>query len=174
VIENNIRIDRENQMEIRVIEAAQTRAIRALVLRPDQTPEMTAFVGDQASDTLHLGAFEHNQLVGIVTIIHRSPEDIYDRHYNKLWLLRGMATLPQVRGQGYGAALVRSGCAYVAREQGTYLWCDARESAIGFYMKLGFAIRGNRFKIPFTGPHYRMWREITATDTAYSPGTWRA
>jgi ribosomal protein S18 acetylase RimI-like enzyme len=80
-----------------------------------------------------------------------------------------MGTLSEVRGQGYGAALVRSGCAYVALERGTYLWCDARESAVGFYEKLGFVIRGNHFDLPVTGPHYRMWREISVSDAAYIP-----
>ena len=81
-----------------------------------------------------------------------------------VWLLRGMATLPQVRGEGYGTALIQTACAYVASEQGIYLWCEARENVLGFYEKLGFAVLGNRFYVPPTGPHYRMWRAITPAD----------
>jgi GNAT superfamily N-acetyltransferase len=169
LIEKNIGVGTENRIDIRIIGTSQARELRALVLRPDQTPEMTAIVGDNDVDTLHLGAFKEDQLLGIATILHRAPHEFAGDQADKLWLLRGMATLPDVRGQGYGAALVRAGCGYVAGEQGIYLWCEARETALGFYEKMGFAIRGNRFDLPFTGPHYRMWRKVTATDEVNSP-----
>ena len=166
--EKLIEVETQDRIAIHTITALQTRELRALILRPDQTPDKMAFLGDETSDTVHLGAFKQKQLVGIVSIMHQAPKDFTGPQSDKLWLLRGMATVPEIRGQGYGAALVRSGCVYVAREQGIYLWCEARESAIGFYEKLGFAIRGNRFDLPNTGAHYRMWREITADDVDYS------
>jgi len=162
------RVDASQQVNVRMISILQIRKLRALILRPDQTPEMTAFLGDYAPETLHLGAFKEKRLVGILTIMHQAPKEFNGDHPDKLWLLRGMATLPEVRGQGYGAALVRSGSAYVAMERGLYLWCEARESALGFYEKLGFAIRGERFELPYTGSHFRMWHEITGADAAYS------
>ena len=166
----NFRIDTtEERIEIRIINVLQARKLRSLILRPDQAPEMTSYLGDYAPDTLHFGAFKQKHLVGIATILHRAPTDAPGFYSDNIWQLRGMGTLPEVRGQGYGSALVRSGCAYVAREQGIYLWCEARESAAGFYKKLGFAIRGNRFNLPNTGSHFRMWHEITAADAAYVP-----
>ena len=166
---HNIIIDTDERIEIRIINVLQARKLRSLVLRPDQSPEMTAYVGYYAPDTLHFGALRNKHLVGIVTVMHQAPTDSPGFYSENFWLLRGMATLPEVRRQGYGAALVRAACAYVAREQGMYLWCDARESAVGFYQKLGFVIRGNRFNLASTGPHYRMWHQITANDAAYTP-----
>jgi ribosomal protein S18 acetylase RimI-like enzyme len=166
---NNIIIDTEERIEIRIINVLQARKLRSLVLRPDQAPEMTAYVGDYAPDTLHFGAFKQKHLVGIVTVMHQAPTDSSGFYSENIWLLRGMATLPEVRRQGYGATLVRSGCAYVASEQGISLWCDARENAVGFYHRLGFVIRGNRFNLSTTGPHYRMWHQINAADAGYVP-----
>jgi ribosomal protein S18 acetylase RimI-like enzyme len=162
-------IDTTGRIDIRAISVLQARELRALVLRPNQPPETTVFVGDDDTDALHLGAFHQQELAGIVTILHQAPKDFTGDDIDRLWVLRGMATLPLVRGQGYGVALVLSGCAYVARQQGTFLWCDARESALGFYQKLGFVIRGNRFDVPISGPHFRMWREIIHADAADSP-----
>src|SRR5579859_7785561 len=148
---------REKQATIRRISAAQTHELRALVLRPGQPPDATVFLGDYVTDTLHLGAFERDKLVGIATIIHQAPENYMELNPEKVWLLRGMATLFAVRGRGYGAALMHAACAYVARLHGRLLWCDARVGAIGFYEKMGFVIQGNRFNIPgsglHTGPH---------------------
>ncbi len=160
--------DAKDRIKIRMISVLQIRKLRAVILRPDQTPEMTAYLGDYAPDTLHLGAFQERRLVGIVSIIHQAPSEFSGNHMDLIWLLRGMATIPEVRGQGYGSALVRAGCAYIALERGMSLWCDARESASGFYQKLGFKIKGNRFDLPATGMHYRMWRDITAADARYS------
>jgi ribosomal protein S18 acetylase RimI-like enzyme len=163
--ESNISVHTEACIEIRVISVSLARELRALILRPDLSPRMAVYMGDDALDTLHLGAFnEQQKLVGIATILHQAPKEFAGSHIDSLWLLRGMATLPQVRGQGYGAALIQTACTYVASEQGIYLWCEARESALGFYEKLGFAVLGNRFYVPHTGPHYRMWRTITPAD----------
>src|SRR5262249_36409475 len=64
------------------------------------------FPGDDDRDALHLGAFEQKQLVGEMTILHKAPVDFADDVSKRIWLLRGMATLPCIRGLGYGAALV--------------------------------------------------------------------
>lgn len=157
-------------LDIQIIRVEQSRQLRAAVLRPGQPPHTLVFTGDDAADTLHLGAFSQNQLVGIVSIMHLAPQDYDGQDADKLWLLRGMATLPEARGQGQGLALVRTGCAYVASQQGTYLWCDARQSAAGFYTKLGFVIHGGLFDMPISGPHYRMWRAITPADASHSSG----
>ncbi len=167
--EPNISLAIETRIEVRVIRVSLARQLRAAVLRPDQTPAMAVYLGDDALDSLHLGAFHQQRLVGIASVLHQAPKEFAGSHIDSLWLLRGMATLPTVRGHGYGAALVQTACAYVASERGLYLWCEARENVRGFYEKLGFAALGNRFDVPPTGLHYRMWRSITPADAAYPP-----
>ncbi|MEO8613138.1 MAG: GNAT family N-acetyltransferase [Chloroflexota bacterium] len=165
----NINIESETQIDVRVISVSLARELRASILRPDLSPAMNVYLGDDALDTLHLGAFKQERLVGIASLLHQAPKEFAGSHIDSLWLLRGMATLPQVRGQGYGTALIQTACAYVACEHGLYLWCEARENALGFYEKLGFDVLGNRFNLPPTGLHYRMWRPITPADAAFPP-----
>jgi ribosomal protein S18 acetylase RimI-like enzyme len=146
--------------EIRAITAEEARTIRGPILRPHLPPDRTIFTGDDWPDTFHAGAFQGDRLVGIVTIIHQPPPGSEDP---ALWRLRGMATLPEARGKGCGAKLVRICLRYVAEQGGTMLWCDARESAIGFYLKLGFEVRSGKYQTE-SGMHYQMWRALTPSD----------
>jgi GNAT superfamily N-acetyltransferase len=71
-----------------------------------------------------------------------------------------MATLPEVRGAGFGKALLDA-CVAAARENGAaILWCNARTSAADFYAKNGWRIVGAEFDIPTVGPHFRMSRAL--------------
>jgi GNAT superfamily N-acetyltransferase len=71
-----------------------------------------------------------------------------------------MATLPEVRGAGFGRALLDA-CVAAARENGAaILWCNARTSAADFYAKNGWRIVGAEFDIPTVGPHFRMSRAL--------------
>ena len=72
------------------------------------------------------------------------------------WQLRGMATVPTVRGQGHGAALVRRVEDVVRGWGGWLLWCNARVAAVAFYERLGWEVVGDEFDIPTVGaafPH---------------------
>jgi predicted GNAT family N-acyltransferase len=152
-----------SSVEIKPITAQQARVIRGPILRPGYPPERTIFPGDDAPDTRHMGAFERGYLVGIATVLHQQPPEL-DTTDSTLWRLRGMATLTEVRGKGYGADLVRACLTYVATQRGSWLWCDARESARGFYEHLGFEVRGDRYVLPESGAHYRMWCALTSQD----------
>jgi ribosomal protein S18 acetylase RimI-like enzyme len=47
------------------------------------------------------------------------------------------------------------------KERGvSYLWCNARTSAIGFYEKLGMKVISEEFEIPVIGPHKVMIRHL--------------
>ena len=143
--------------QVRPIEAHETRPLRRELLRPDQPPESTIYPGDDATSTIHLGAFVAGELVGIASFYTEAwsgtPEVPAAR-------LRGMATRLEVRGTGCGLALVSAGLAWT-RERGlARLWCNARSSAAGFYERLGFERHGAQFEIEGIGPHYRMSRQI--------------
>jgi GNAT superfamily N-acetyltransferase len=73
-----------------------------------------------------------------------------------------MATLPEVRGKGCGVRLLQA-CVETALERSVpLLWCNARETAVGFYSKQGWQILGARFEIPTVGPHFRMFLKRNA------------
>ena len=139
---------------IRQISAAETIAVRWPVLRPGFSRATAVFDGDDAPGTLHFGAFDGGTLTGVASI-YLAPFPVQPA-VSPTFQLRGMATLPVVRGAGFGRALLDA-CVAAAREKGAALiWCNARTSAADFYGKNGWRIVGDEFDIPTVGPHFRM------------------
>ena len=69
-----------------------------------------------------------------------------------------MATEPDVRGAGYGAALVAACVEHAAASGGGELWCNARRGAVGFYRRMGFDVVSDEFDIAGIGAHVVMVR----------------
>jgi len=148
-------------IHVEFVQPLVLHALRRQVLRPGQPWSSVDHDYDSWSDTFHVAAFgPRGEVAGCAsfhpdTAPHR-PESAAD----KTWRLRGMASLPEVRGQGYGAAALRYGIAEIQRRGGTLLWCNARSGAVGFYERLGFSIVGDEFEIAPIGPHYVMEIEL--------------
>lgn len=120
------------------------RDLRLRVLRPGRPPEAAVWGLDDHPDTVHVGAFADGRCVGIASVV---PEDG--------WRLRGMAVEPGLQGTGIGGTLV------VALQErfGALerpIWCNARTTAAGFYVRLGFQIQGEPFEVTGIGPHVVM------------------
>jgi len=143
--------------DIRPLKAEETRWLRHIVLKPFQAPETLIYPGDNAADSLHVGSVWEGRLVGIASVSRQAPPH---EDHPAAWQLRGMTTLPEVRRQGHGAALIGACITHVAGHAGTLLWCNARTSAIPFYAALGFVINNEVFEVPHTGPHVVMRRTI--------------
>lgn len=138
---------------VRPIEARETRVLRQRLLRPHQQVYELVYPGDDASDSLHLGAFEEDELVGVASVMREPPPDGDDPH---AWRIRGMATVPEARGHGHGGALLERCLTHVAAHGGTVVWCTARVMAIEFYRHHGFEVQGEPFDVPVIGTHYVM------------------
>lgn len=142
---------------IRRISTEEVRALRHSVLRPNQPYESTLYPGDD--EGVHLGAFDGaGRLVGIASLYR---EDRADGPAGG-WRLRGMATDPEVRGAGYGAAVLVTAIDHVAAADGTELWCNARMPAVGFYRRAGFEVVSDEFEVEGIGPHVVMTRPAAA------------
>ncbi len=135
--------------------AEEIRPLRHRVLRPGQTFEETSYPGDDLPDTVHLGAFDGDRLVGIASLYREGRDE-------PGWRLRGMATDAAVRGAGFGAALLAACIDHVAAAGGGELWCNARMSAVGFYRRAGFEVLSEEFDVPGIGAHVVMAREVAA------------
>lgn len=155
-------------LTVRRIDAEHTLPLRMAVLRPGLPAEEAVFPGDDDPATLHVGALLGDRLVAVASMYHESrPADApggaprADAHDGgTAWRLRGMATEPEARGIGAGAAALAA-CERHAREQGgTLAWCNARVGAIGFYERAGWSVLGHEFDIPTAGPHFVMERAL--------------
>ncbi|KAI8959350.1 GCN5-like N-acetyltransferase [Daldinia sp. FL1419] len=72
---------------------------------------------------------------------------------------RKFATAKLWQGKGVGSALLSYTIDAAAREGATSIWCDARQSALGFYQRFGMSGEGEVF---FKGevPYLRMSRAL--------------
>lgn len=154
-------------MTVRSVNASRTRRLRHAVLRPDELWEATAYPGDTAASTLHVGAFAGSALAGVASVYQEAPPGSDDEG---AWRLRGMATEPDARSQGHGAALLAACVGHVARMGGRRLWCNARASATAFYARGGFTRRSEPFDIPRIGAHVVMDRPVSPGDLATALG----
>ncbi|NNF57149.1 MAG: GNAT family N-acetyltransferase [Rhodothermaceae bacterium] len=147
---------------IRPITAAETRPLRAAILRPGQPPAKLVYPGDDHPDGFHAGAFKNDHLVGIATIYPEPSPEAYraEMPAGLAFRLRGMATTPEVRGEGFGRGLLEACFAHVQANGSDLLWCNARIGALAFYQTLGLQTIGPEFDIPGIGPHYVMWVQL--------------
>jgi GNAT superfamily N-acetyltransferase len=143
---------------IREISPAETYPLRLPILRAGLPPESAVFPNDDAPETVHFGAFRGKELVGVASLY--SAELPEKPQFKPAWQLRGMATLPEVRGGGYGRALVEACLAHCRARGAAIVWCNARSPAVKFYEMHGLQTLGDEFEIPTAGPHFRMWREL--------------
>lgn len=147
--------------DVRAIAAEETHELRRRVLRPHQSIAQMVYPGDDAPDARHFGAFLDGALVGIASIYREDDVEASGQARAGGFRLRGMATLDEVRGRGFGAALLRACLEHAARSGAHYVWCNARTTASGFYEVLGFKPIGAVFELAGIGPHVRMRREIS-------------
>jgi ribosomal protein S18 acetylase RimI-like enzyme len=142
-------------VDIRAIITEETYPIRREVLRKNIDLPYK-FEGDFSKDTIHLGAFVNDELVSIVTIIKRKCKGWNDGKFQ----LRGMATIANHRGKGYGRLLALKSEEYLTGKNIHKIWCNARVEAIGFYKTLNYSVLGEAFMVPKVGMHYLMFKEF--------------
>lgn len=130
------------------ITAQQTREVRRSVLRPHQAASELVYPGDDDRESIHLGVVDGESIVAILSMYH-TPRD----GQASGWRIRGMASVPAVRGAGYGRELVEMALDRAWGIDRSEIWCNARESAFGFYEKLGFVVMGELFEIDGIGTH---------------------
>lgn len=150
-------------IRVQSIAAEAAWPLRQAVLRPHQSLADCRFPGDAAAGAFHLGGFTAGgQLVAVASF---SPEAAPAELRMALglaaepegtdadWRLRGMATLPDWRGQGMGQALLMEGLAHLKAQGAAVLWCNARLGALAFYARLGLIAVGEDFELPGIGLH---------------------
>jgi len=122
------------------ITAAETHAIRRRVLRDGTASDVVEFDGDHLESTFHLAARNDDDVVvGVSTWMLRSYPD---RPGEVAFQLRGMASVPEARGDGVGSAMLRAGLERCRSAGASVVWARARDTAIEFYLRHGFATAG--------------------------------
>ncbi|MBB5639357.1 putative GNAT family N-acyltransferase [Pedobacter cryoconitis] len=141
---------------IRRISKEDTLPLRSQVLRANRPLEDCVFATDDIEGGFHLGCFENGELISICTFIPENYKEKGEGGYR----LRAMATNPAFAGQGFGAKLINFALNELRLVHASYIWCNARTVAVGFYNRLGFEVISEEFEVPGIGPHYDMFSQI--------------
>lgn len=135
--------------------------MRAAILRPGQPFEASVYPLDLNMETLHVGAYQGDDLVTVASIFHEPPPGDTNP---QAWRLRGMVTRPEMQRRGYGRGVLERCISYIAEQGGTLLWCNARINAVEFYRSLQFYTVGEEQKTPRGTSFIRMQRVVTLQD----------
>lgn len=128
--------------------------LRYEVLRRPLGLEYTAEQLAAEYDQRHLAAYlDSGELVGYLNL---TPVD------GSTVKMRQVAVAPQSQGKGVGKALVRASEALALRLGFSRITLHARETAVPFYLSLGYTVAGQQFE-EVTIPHYRMEKSLTAS-----------
>ncbi len=146
-------------MNVLRIDKQDTYPLRHQMLRPQGTIQDCYFKGDDDDLTFHLGAFVDGKLGSVASFYFESHSTYLEKHPHQ-FRLRGMCTLPGFQNKGLSRALLKTAFPLIKQNFCTLLWCNARQSAQGFYEKVGFIPHGELFEIPGIGLHRLMSIEL--------------
>jgi GNAT superfamily N-acetyltransferase len=140
--------------DVRDITALDAHPLRRAVLRKGIANPDVHYPQDDDPLSFHLGVFDEQGLVAVASF---TPAPTPWREGARAWQLRGMAVDDAQQGNGIGSAIIEAARARVAADGASVLWCNARDTALGFYEKLGFSVVGDGFVTPDSGlPHHVM------------------
>ncbi|MCH4553666.1 GNAT family N-acetyltransferase [Aestuariibaculum lutulentum] len=148
---------KQHPYDIKIISAPETFPVRHPVLRPGKPIETCNFDGDNLETTFHLGIYNNNQLLGVVSYFKSSTNLLSEALQ---YQLRGMAVLDTFQGKGLGNLLVAYGDTLLKEKKIQVVWCNAREVAKTFYKKNNFKVIGEPFNISDIGLHYVMYKSL--------------
>lgn len=147
----------ENKIDFKLISAKETYSVRHPVLRANRPISSCKFTGDDLETTLHIGAYQNSNLVGVATLLQSKNSAVLDVN---AYQLRGMAIGNEQQGKGIGKKIINYAETILQEKNVLLLWMNARENAIPFYTKCGYTKDGSIFDIDKVGPHIVMFKKL--------------
>ena len=100
-------------------------------------PSMKLSEMEMEQDTygMHFGAFKDVKLAAVVSLF-QSGDD---------YQFRKLAVGPEFQLSGIGSQLLDYVTDIVIKDGGKRIWCNARDTAIGFYLKQGYQLTGEKY-----------------------------
>ncbi|HUQ39911.1 MAG TPA: GNAT family N-acetyltransferase [Acidimicrobiales bacterium] len=139
-------------MELHDIAVEDAHPLRRSVLRGGRPDAEVTYTEDADPDTFHLGGLVDGRVVAVATV---APAPTPLRPGARAWRLRGMAVDPELQGCGMGRRIMDEIFTRVRSRDGQVLWADGRDTALGFYSRVGMEVVGDGFVPPgSTLPHH--------------------
>lgn len=146
---------------VRAVSTNEILALRMAVLRDGTPSRDPRYAQDDDPDALHLAIHDGDEVVATSTWLDRPwPHD----ESTFAVQLRGMAVAKHLQSRGVGGRLLRAGIERARERKARYVWARARDGALDFYRRHGFAVVGDQFIDEATGlGHHLVVLELTPT-----------
>ena len=132
--------------------------LRVRVLRKGTPVSHARYPEDLYDDVAHLAIRINDAVVATSTWFSEECPEVPNQPAVQL---KGMAVDDSLQTTGYGRALIEAGMSLALEREATLVWARARDSALGFYEKCGFAVVGDGFiDEPTAMPHHIVVRKI--------------
>lgn len=142
-------------MRVEEVPSEATHDLRRRVLRDGRPGAVVVFPEDSRPGAFHLAVQDAGGAT--LAVASFSAEGTPYRPGRRAVRLRGMAVDWPAQHHGLGRLLVTTVVDRLRRDGEEVLWCNARDSAAGFYSRLGFEVVGGGFVVPESGlPHHVM------------------
>ena len=145
------------KIRIKIINSYELHDIRSKVLRNGLDPKMCTFEGDTRINSIHIGAFNNNKILGGVSLIknicnENSEVDCFQ--------LRGLCVYNEFQNYGIGTKIIHKIENIISEMNINYVWMNARESAVKFYLNLGYTNSNKSKIIGNIGLHYMLYKYL--------------
>ena len=144
-------------LSLKIVKSDDLLNLRSKILRNNLDPNLCRFPGDKEINSLHLGAFNGKTLIGGVSVM---KNECKKKELPNCFQLRGLFVDKEFQHNGIGKTIVN----FVEnrlRDSGVnYLWMNARESAVLFYLKLNYSNSKISYVINEIGLHYLMYKKL--------------
>ena len=131
-----------NDHLVEEVPTAEVLVLRMSVLRDGTPSQDPRYADDDAEGSVNLGIREGGILVACSTWLPRPwPLD----EGAPATQLRGMAVAKHLQSKGLGRILLDAGITRAKALDSTYVWARARDNALYFYERNGFATVGDQF-----------------------------
>ncbi|CAB4679025.1 MAG: GNAT family N-acetyltransferase [Actinobacteria bacterium] len=144
--------------EVSRVELADIMPLRVAVLRKGTPATDCNYPEDSYPDVVHFGIIHEGTAIATSTWFMKECPEVPNISAIQL---KGMAVAEQLQGAGLGALLIDAGIALANEHQASVAWARARDSAMGFYERLGFVSTGDGFiDGPTAMPHHIVVRTL--------------
>jgi GNAT superfamily N-acetyltransferase len=137
-----------NDSSVTEVPTAEVLVLRMSVLRDGTPSQDPRYAEDDTEGSAHLGIRENGVLIACSTWLPRPWPLDADAPATQL---RGMAVAKHLQSKGLGRILLLSGIERAQSLGSTYVWARARDNALYFYERNGFATVGDQFIDEATG-----------------------
>ncbi|MDR6945192.1 GNAT family N-acetyltransferase [Mucilaginibacter pocheonensis] len=120
-------------IHIEQIRPELTWRLRQKVLYPEQ--KLYEMVMEEDEHGLHFAAFKNDAIVAVISLFAKGDD----------YQFRKFAVDDSLQGTGIGKQMLDHITAFAKTNGAKRLWCNARLSAVGFYLKAGFEHTGQFF-----------------------------